>query len=129
MSVTEGSVANQSITFRRRMDAFFGHPRAAEFAANLRPPSPRPPTTAAAALRARLSDALSRLGVAASGERLRLRKSLTLHDGQVVAMTGDRSPLGRDEDLRIVTTTTTVQEGTRLRSETTVLVFERRSQE
>jgi len=114
--------------FRARINAFFGDPRAAEFAANLPPPSPRPATTATAALRARLDQVLTRLGAAPPGEVLRLRKSLTMHDGRIVAMTGDRSPLGPDEDVRIVTTTTTVQDGTRLRSETTVLVFERGSQ-
>jgi hypothetical protein len=40
-------------------------------------------------------------------------------------MTGDATPLGADEDVRIVTTTTTVLDAERLRVETKVLVFER----
>jgi hypothetical protein len=115
------------VPVRRRLDAFFGHPRAAEFATTLRPPLPRPPTTAAAALRSRLDEVLTRLGVVPAGDVLRLRKSLTLHDGQVVAMTGDSVPIGPDEDVRVITTTTTVLDGDRMRSETTVLVFEGRS--
>jgi hypothetical protein len=128
MSTPRGSGVDRSlVAFRRRINAFFGHPRAVEFAANLDPPSPRPPATAAAALGSRLDDALTRLGVPPSAERFRLRKSLIMHDGQVVAMTGDHAPLQADDDLRIVTTSTTVLDGGRLRSETTVLVFERRA--
>jgi len=128
MSVPRGSGVERSVNeVRRRINAFFGHPRAVEFAAALDPPSPRPAATAAAALGRRLDDTLTRLGVPPSAESFRLRKSLTLHDGQVVAMTGDHAPLLADEDLRIVTTATTVLDGGRLRSETTVLVFERRN--
>ena len=78
------AAAKSMVAFRRRINAFFGHPRAAEFAATLDPPSPRPPTTAAAAMRVRLDQVLSRLRAVPTGERLRLRTSLTMHDGRVV---------------------------------------------
>jgi hypothetical protein len=111
--------------FRKRLNAFFGHPRAPQFVAALEPPSPRPATTASAALAARLEQTLTRLG-AAPGERpFRLRKSLTMHDGQIVAMTGDFSALQPGEDVRVVSTATTVIDGDRMRTETTVLVLER----
>ena len=50
-----------------------------------------------------------------------------MHDGRVVDLTGDATPLGAAQDLRVVTTTTTVLDGGRMRTETTVLVFERRN--
>jgi hypothetical protein len=127
MSAPEKSVAAQSVAFRRRLNAFFADPRAAELVARLDPPSPRPPTTAAAALGARLGEVLSRLGVATPVDRFRLRKSVTMHDGRVVAVAGDPSPLEPNEDVRVVTTTTSVLDGSRLRAETTVLVFKRGS--
>jgi hypothetical protein len=125
MTVSERLAADQSVAFRRRLNTFFGDPRTPELAARLDPPSPRPPATAAAALGARLGDVLTRLGTATPIDRFRLRKSMTMHDGKVVAMTGDPSPVGSNEDVRVVTTTTTVLDGARLRSETTILVFER----
>ena len=128
MSVPSGPAAQRSMAaFRRRIDTFFGDPRTAELAAGLRPPSPRPPTTAPAALRAQLEDVLSRLGIEPAAVTLRLRKSVTMHDGRVVALTGDATPLGAAQDVRVVTTTTTVLDGGRMRTETTVLVFERRT--
>src|SRR3954447_15668242 len=73
MSVSSGPAAERSMAaFRRRIDTFFGDPRTAEFADGLRPPSPLPPTTAAAALRARLDDVLSRLGIEPAAGTLRL---------------------------------------------------------
>jgi hypothetical protein len=115
------------VTFRRRIDTFFGDPRTAALAADLPPLSPRPPTTAASALRGRLDDVLSRLGIEPAAATLRLRKSVTMHEGRVVALTGDATPLAAAQDVRVVTTTTTVLDGGRMRTETTVLVFERRA--
>jgi hypothetical protein len=126
MTVPREVPAEPSMTaFRKRLNAFFGHPRAAEFVATLVPPSPRPATTASAALAGRLEQTMLRLGVLPSGQTLRLRKSLTMHDGQIVAMTGDFSALQPGEDVQVVTTTTTVLDGNKLRTETTVLVLER----
>lgn len=47
-----------------------------------------------------------------------------MHDGRVVAMTGDTTPMGPDERVRVVTTTTAVVDQNRMRSETTILVLE-----
>jgi hypothetical protein len=113
------------IAFRRRVNAFFEHPRAPEFAARLRPPEPRPATTAEAALAARLDQTMARLGVPPIGPAFRLRKSITMHDGRIVAMTGDFAALPATASTRVVTTTTTVMDGDTMRTETTVLVFER----
>jgi hypothetical protein len=128
MSVPSGPTAERSMAaFRRRIDTFFGDPRTAGLAADLPSLSPRAPTTAASALRGRLDDVLSRLGIEPAGGTLRLRKSVTMHEGTVVALTGDATPLGAAQDVRVVTTTTTVLDGGRMRTETTVLVFERRA--
>jgi hypothetical protein len=105
-------------TFRRRVDAFFGAPQAMEYAAAA-------PATTDDGLASKLGDVLSRLGAEPADDAFGLRKSLILHDGRVVSMTGDATPLGADEDVRIVTTTTTVLDAERLRVETKVLVFER----
>jgi len=128
MTMPGGAPSGPSMTaFRRRINAFFGHPRAPEFAAELAPPSPRPATTASAALAARLDHTMARLGASPAGEQFRLRKSLTMHDGAVVAMSGDFSALRATKGVRVVTTTTTVMDADRMRTETTVLVFERPS--
>ena len=109
--------------FRRRLDAFFGDPRAAGYAAALATPTRR--TATDRALAAHVGATLTRLDTRPAGPALRLRKRLTMHDGRLVAMTGDASPLGADEDVRIVTTTTTVLDADVMRVETDVLVFER----
>jgi hypothetical protein len=111
--------------FRQRADAYFGDPRAGEMVSELEPPSPPPAATAADALDASLGDALRRLGIPLGPKaRLQLRKSLTMHDGRVVAMTGDTTPIGPDERVRVVSTTTAVVDQNRMRSETTILVLE-----
>jgi hypothetical protein len=74
--------------------------------------------TADDAFASQLGVALARLGAPLS-KGLRLRNSLTLHDGVVVSLAGDATPLGADEDVRIVTTTTTVLDHDRMRVETT----------
>ncbi len=125
MSDPAGLAAARSMaSFRRRVDAFFADPRIAGFAADLQPPSPRPASTAADALNSRLAQTLARLGTPIAGDSLQLRKSLTMHDGRIVAMTGDSSAHEPDENVRVVTTTTTVLDSARMRSETTVLVFD-----
>jgi hypothetical protein len=95
-------------SFRRRVDAFFGDPGAISLAAEHKSRAAPPPTRSA---------------VAPKG--FKLSKSLTLHDGRVVAISGDASPLGADEDVRIVTTTTSVLDAGGIRVETDVLVFEK----
>jgi hypothetical protein len=118
-STSTGALA----AFRRRVDAFFGDPRAAELVTARAVGAVTAPTTAKAALGARLGDVVGRLD-AERGE-LQLRKSFTLHDGRVVAMSGDSEPLDPAADLRIVTTTTTVLDADRMRVETSVLVFDK----
>jgi hypothetical protein len=126
MTMPRGTPSGPSMTaFRRRLNAFFGHPRAPEFVATLDPPAPRPATTASGALAARLEHTMTRLGASPAGQGFRLRKSLTMHDGEIVAMTGDFSVLRPSPNVRVVTTTTTVMDPDRMRTETTVLVFER----
>lgn len=136
VATSASSAADRSrAAFRQRIDTFFGHPLAAKFRANLGSPSPRPLATAAQVLDDRLGQILTRLGVSTAGPRpadetsgFSLSKSITMHDGRVVAMTGDTAPLGADDDVRVVTTTTSVLDSAGLRSETTVLVFERTAQ-
>jgi hypothetical protein len=109
--------------FRRRVDTFFGDPRAADLVTARDVGAVMAPATATAALGARLGDVLERLDAERGG--LQLRKSFTLHDGRVVAMSGDAEPLVPAADLRIVTTTTTVLDADRMRVETSVLVFDK----
>jgi hypothetical protein len=40
-------------------------------------------------------------------------------------MTGDATPLGADDDVRVVTSTTSVLDSSGMRVETSVLVFEK----
>jgi hypothetical protein len=128
MTMPQGAPSGPSmVAFRRRLNAFFGDPRAPEFVATLDPPAPRPATTASGALAAGLAQTMTRLGASPGGQTFRLRKSLTMHDGQIIAMTGDFSPLRPTEKVRVVTTTTTVMDADRMRTETTVLVFERQA--
>jgi hypothetical protein len=73
--------------FRRRADAFFGDTRARELTtATLAPNAMRAPATTKDALGSRLRDVLRRLDDETADEQLELRKSLTLHDGRVVAI-------------------------------------------
>jgi hypothetical protein len=126
MTMPGGAPSGPSmVAFRRRLNAFFGHPQAPAFVAALDPPAPRPATTASGALGARLEHTMTRLGASPAGQTFRLRKSLTMHDGQIVAMTGDFAALQPSQNVRVVTTTTTVMDPDRMRTETTVLVFER----
>jgi hypothetical protein len=125
MSDPAGTAAARAmVSFRQRIDALFADPQAAGLGADLRPPPPAPSPTAADALNSRLAQTLARLGTPIAGDSLRLRKSLTMHDGHIVAMTGDSSALEPDENVRVVTTTTTVLDNSRMRTETTVLVFD-----
>ncbi len=126
--MSDGQSSTQSgamAAFRRRVDAFFGDPRAAALVAAPAAGAVRAPATTKAALGSRLGDVLGRLDPTAADGELQLRKSFTLHDGRVVAMTGDATPLGPPEDLRIVTTTTTVLDAEQMRVETSVLVFDK----
>jgi hypothetical protein len=130
MTMPGGAPSGPSmLAFRTRLNAFFSHPRAPELVAALDPPAPRPPTKASGALAARLDQTMTRLGAAPAGQAFRLRNSLTMHDGQIIAMTGDFSALQSTENVRVVTTTTTVMDADRMRTETTVLVFERQAQQ
>jgi hypothetical protein len=119
--------ADALAAFRLRADTFFGHARVAELTAGSRGLAASAPKTATDALGARLRDVLRRLDGEDGEEELELRKSLTLHDGRVVAMTGDATPLGPSKTLRIVTTTTTILDAKRMRVETSVLMFNRSS--
>jgi hypothetical protein len=114
--------AKAVLAFRRRLNAFFGDPRAIAYAAALTKGAAAP-TTTEKVLDLRLEDVLTRLGFGPTNGTLRLRKSLTMHDGRVVAMVGDGTPLAAEEHVRIVTTTTTVLDGEQMRVETNVLVF------
>jgi hypothetical protein len=110
--------------FRQRIDAFFRDPRATLLVnGSSTPPRPAPPTNADGVLRSPLADTLRRLGFVPAA-RPRLRRSLTMHDGRVVAITGGAGALAADEAVRVVTVTTTVLEANAMRTETAVLVFE-----
>jgi hypothetical protein len=54
-----------------------------------------------------------------------LQRSLTLRNGEVVAASGDESPLAEDDRLLAVTTTATILQVDSVVVETHVLVFER----
>jgi hypothetical protein len=111
--------------FRRRVDAFWGDPRTAELQRTLiagREPEPVTPTRA---LETHLGDSLAILGSLPDEGEFRLRKSLTLRDGQIVSISGDAQPLADDERILVVTATTTVLRSDSLAVETNVLVFER----
>src|SRR5687768_8303829 len=88
--------ARALLAFRRRLNAFFGDPRAIAYAAALTGGA-APPTTTEKVLDSRLEDVVTRLGLGPTGAGLSLRKSLTMHDGRVVAMVGDGTPLAADE--------------------------------
>jgi len=112
--------------FRRRIDAFFGDPRTAQLADRLGPPpAPRPPTTAAAAIRSPLRNTLTRLGFPSDDNAISLDKSLTMHGGSIIAVTGDATPMRLGADVRVVTVTTTVLERNNLRVESSFHVFSR----
>ena len=64
---------------------------------------------------------LTRLGSAPDG--FRLDRSIVTHDGELVSVTGNAGPMPPDDQIRVVTTTTTVVERGRMRTETSVLVF------
>ncbi len=116
MSAPQSSMPTAAIAaFRRRVDAFFADPRVPDRATAAEQDVPASP----------LGDVLARLGGTAATGEFSLRKSFTLHDGRVVSMTGDDTPLGADENVRIVTTTTSVLDAEGLRVETNVLVFEK----
>jgi hypothetical protein len=102
-------------TFRRRLDGFFGDPRTAGLVQ----------AAAADGPSSRLHQRFVRLASGPAGQAFTLRKSLMLRDGRIVGMTGDATPLGADEDVRVVTTTTSVLDSGAMRVETSVLVFER----
>jgi hypothetical protein len=101
--------------FRRRLDGFFGDPRTAGLVRDAAEDGPS----------SRLHQRFVRLASGPAGQAFTLRKSLALRDGRVVAVTGDATPLGADDDVRVVTTTTSVLDSGRMRVETSVLVFEK----
>ena len=101
--------------FRRRLDGLFGDPRTAGLVRDAAEDGPS----------SRLHQRFVRLASGPAGQAFTLRKSLTLRDGRVVALTGDATPLGADEYVRVVTTTTSVLDAAGMRVETSVLVFER----
>jgi hypothetical protein len=119
------STPTQSLrAFRKRMDAFFRDERATRLVnATSTPPRPAPPASGDGVLRAGLADTLRRLGFPPAA-RSRLDRSLTMHDGRVVAMAGGTKPMAPDNAVRVVTVTTTVLEAKVMRTETSVLVFE-----
>jgi hypothetical protein len=114
--------------FRRRVDAFFGSAHVADLATAAVPLATLPPSTTKGALTSRLADVLARLETEPASEVFTLRKSLTMHDGRLVSVTGDSTPLAADENVRIVTTSTTLLDVHGMRVETNVLVFERTEQ-
>jgi hypothetical protein len=107
--------------FRKKIDAFFADPRVGSLRRRTPVPGPQAPTTAGAALRSSLDDVLTRLGSAPDG--FRLDRSIVTHDGELVSVTGNAGPMPPDDQIRVVTTTTTVVERGRMRTETSVLVF------
>ena len=94
--------------FRKKIDAFFADPRVGSLRRRTPVPGPQAPTTAAAALRSSLDDVLTRLGSAPDG--FRLDRSIVTHDGELVSVTGNAGPMPPDDQIRVVTTTTTVIE-------------------
>lgn len=111
--------------FRRKIDAFFADPRATGVVRRVPVPGPPPPTNRAQALRSSLNDIMSRLGADTDADEFHLDRSILMHGGEVVAVTGGSAPMPADDDVRVVTTTTTVLESGRMRVETSVLVFAR----
>ena len=107
---------------RRRLAALYADPHTAGLRAGLRPPRPTPATSAEGAVSASMADTLARLGFEAPARSV-LATSLTMHDGRIVAMDGDPARIGPDADTRVVTTTTTVLDSSRMSVETSVLVF------
>ena len=112
--------------FRRRVDSFWGDPRAADLRRTLiqggRKPRRLPP---ASALRSRLRDTLEIVESRPRQAEFRLEKSLTLRDGQLISISGDERPLAPEDRILVVTTTTTVTDSDYQAVETNVLVFER----
>ena len=125
MESEDAPATRELLAFRRRVDALFGSPHATAYVETLPSQVVAPPRTPDEVLSSRLEDALARLGAEPAEGVLHLRKSVTLHDGRVVSMVGDATPLGADDDVRIVTVTTSVLDAQRMRVETNVLVFER----
>ena len=113
---------NQLAAVRRRLVALYADPHTAGLRASLRPPTPRPATSAEGAVAARLADTLARLGFEPSARAV-LATSLTMHDGRIVAMEGDPARIGSDAETRVVTTMTTVLDRGRMSVETSVQVF------
>jgi hypothetical protein len=107
---------------RRRLVALYADPQTAGLRAGLRPPTPRPATSAEGAVGASMADTLARLGFDAPVRSV-LATSLTMHDGRIVAMAGDPARIGPDADTRVVTMTTTVLDSSRMSVETSVQVF------
>ena len=107
--------------FRKKIDAFFADPRVGSLRRRTPLPGPQAPTTAAAALRNSLDDVLTRLGSAPDG--FRLDRSIVTHDGELVSVTGNAGPMPPDDQIRVVTTTTTVIDRGRVHTESSVWVF------
>ena len=122
MSEPDESFAGQSMaTFRQRIDALFADARTTSFRGTELAGFPQ---QAIEVLNRRVADTLTSLGAAATSDSLRLRRSLIMHDGQIVAMAGDHVSLEPDENVQVVTTVTTVLTSKRMRTETMVLVFD-----
>jgi hypothetical protein len=111
--------------FRRRVDAFWSDPQTAELRRTLVASRAAEAQTPTQALEVHLGDSLTILGSRPDESDFRLRKSLTLRDGQIVSMSGDTQPLASDERILVVTATTTVLASDSFAVETNVLVFER----
>jgi len=112
--------------FRYRLDSFLSDPRAAEFKQKInkemRPPSRLSP---ASALRSRLRDRLAPIEAKPKYAAFRLQKGMTYRDGRLTALWGDSRPLASNDQLLVVTTTTTFADAESVVVETDVLVFER----
>jgi hypothetical protein len=112
--------------FRRRIDSFWGDSRTRELEQAYPQISvERASLPPASVLSSTHQDALAILESRPDHAAFRLRKSLTIRDGTIVAISGDESPLASDEDVLAVTTTTTVMDSNSVVVDTTILVFER----
>jgi hypothetical protein len=112
--------------FRRRVDAFWGDPRADGLRQSLgRGVGERGSLPPVSALSSSQADTLAILESRPDEAEFRLQKSLRLRDGQLAAISGDERPLAADDRILVVTTTTTVMDADSVSVETDVLVFER----
>jgi hypothetical protein len=110
---------------RRRVDDFWQNPRIGELRQRIGSGLGEDQQRALApsdVLQARSSETL---GSRFDQMAFRLQKSLTYRDGQLVSISGDDRPLAPDDQILVVTTTTTVMDSDSVAVETDLLLFER----